>query len=285
MGKKDRIKRGKAVAKPAPLTQMATTQISIRSSVRGWVGVFAHTAISRGCVVAVYPATVSTDPASVYNVSSGGVRYQGSPWSGPVPSQPMPTGAHVAHLMNDAEMMAQHGEGWPGLLQFMKDYSAYVNAGGGNVVRVGDSLNFVAKRDILEGEELTYTYGWPYWLAHYLMPLNLMPYANFITSILMSVLANPLGAQQLTFVLGSATDEELSVRTRAFFEMLLFSHCHGIQVQWYSNFETRAKRAMELLWNSSNAEMAEELAVLAPLLDADMVKGQQFLADHPMPDM
>lgn len=142
------------------------TMLQIRAVEGKGVGVFATGVISKGTLVARYP-NIHAPPGyeGDYKLGRRGQpAVIGRPWMGKIPSKKIKLGEPVAHLFNDA---AKLEGGATTLKEFQHCLSGYCAAAdlGGNVQRVGDSLDFVAKRDIQVDEELLFAYGASFWVV------------------------------------------------------------------------------------------------------------------------
>jgi hypothetical protein len=163
-------------------------RLIIKDSPGKGLGVFAITKILKGTIVATYPNTMGQDELSDYNLTAGnGGFYTGTPWNGPVPSNPFPLQSTIAHMFNDATTLPKYAI-WPGLSTFLKDYRLYEleSSSLNNVERIGLTLKFRSTRDILNGEEICYRYGQLYWLQKYIGVTG-QPYATLMNGILHSL--------------------------------------------------------------------------------------------------
>jgi hypothetical protein len=265
MGKKSKTKRGRYTGRAAcvPCSTPclpATPQLVIDNSPENeGLGLFAVGDIHRGAIVARFPLVVSTETYGdyVFPAHDGTVLYTGSPWTGPVPSQPFDLGGPVAHLLNDPGIMRQHAR-WPGLVQFLLDLGEYallcVN---GNVGKDGDSLDYKAIRDIAAGDELTCAYGWQWWTRRYLAPAQ-VEFCAVMSQLVSTVLRHPCLRVQWGELVELVLDEGLADRARLFLKHVLcmpFQRLPALQRDCFS-------RHVDVILDLLMMEGSEEAALL-----------------------
>lgn len=193
------------------MTQASTMtqyEVIIKSAGRKGLGVFAHTGIPKGAIVTTYPAQPRPSPDSphtyVWQLLDGS-EITGEPWTGDVPSAPLPVGAVVGHLVNDIARIPTLPR-FPGLETWSKQVLLYEQLSSikcnVKAEENGIGLVFRAKRDIAAGEEITVQYGALYW-NDYDLPLRaalrlLLRYLrSFLTSCMEAGLVPPANSMEV----------------------------------------------------------------------------------------